>query len=253
MLSNLISIGDKIDLQKKVNDTNQVEIKQYVSQLFDYREHEATIAMPISNEKLILLEVGERYRLCFYTKMGLYQCDAVIIERFYENNISLVTVRFLSDFEKFQRRQYYRLNYVMDVEYRIETEKEKEYINKIEQNEFLTSEEKEAFNNDLIKLQNFWIGGKSNDISGGGIRFHSISLGTVGERIRIKLELLNKTYRRELIVVGIIKSVIKSLNKSDYFEYRVEFIEINYEEREAIIQFIFQEERRIRWKEKGFG
>lgn len=247
MLSNLISIGDKINLIKKSNDSNQVDIKQFVSQLFDYGEHEATIAMPINNGKLTLLEIGERYQLCFFTKRGLYQCDGVIVERFLENDISQITVRFLSDFEKFQRRQYYRLNYVMDIEYRIETKKEREYIIRIEENQFLIPKEKEVCLNELIMIQNFWICGKSNDISGGGVRFHSNNQGyqgNEGDRIRMKLCLINQTNRRELIVVGLIKSVMKALNRTGYYEYRVEFIGLNYEQREAIIRFIFQEERK---------
>lgn len=247
MLSNLISIGDKIDLMKKSNDSIQVDIKQFVSQLFDYGDHEAIIAMPINNGKLVLLEIGERYQLCFYTKRGLYQCDGVIVERFLENGISQITVRFLTDFEKLQRRQYYRLNYIMDIEYRIETKMEREYIKRFEENQFLIPKEKEDCSNDLIVIQNLWVCGKSNDISGGGIRFHTNiqgDQGNNGDRIRIKLWLINQTNRRELIVVGLIKSIMKLLNKTGYYEYRVEFLELSYEQREAIIRFIFQEERK---------
>ncbi|ROR30786.1 c-di-GMP-binding flagellar brake protein YcgR [Mobilisporobacter senegalensis] len=252
MLSNLISIGDKIDLRKKLNDINQIDMKQYVSQLLDFGKHEATIAMPIQRGKLILLGIGERYHLCFYTKKGPYQCDAVIVDRYHENNISAVTVQFLSDFEKFQRRQYYRLNYVMDIKYRIETENEREYINRIQEEQFKSQEERQEIMDELEKIQSFWTLGISNDISGGGIRFHSNHEENEGDRLRVKLNLFNQTKEHELTVVGLIKSVLKLINKSDYYEYRVEFIEIDYTQREEIIQFIFQEERKIRWKEKGF-
>jgi len=43
----------------------------------------------------------------------------------------------------------------------------------------------------------------------------------------------------------------KMLNRVGFYEHRVQFTDINREDREAVIKFIFAEERRQRKREKG--
>ena len=81
--------------------------KKYGSQLLDFDgDRTAKIAMPISEGKVIPLEIDDDYNLCFFTNSGLYQCTARIKKRYTENRMYVMDVIFLTPLKKFQRRKY---------------------------------------------------------------------------------------------------------------------------------------------------
>ena len=73
---------------------------------------------------------GDFYEVCFYTSTGLYQAKLEITDRYKENNIFILVGAFCSDLEKCQRRQYYRLEKIIDIDYRNYT-REEEILEKI--------------------------------------------------------------------------------------------------------------------------
>lgn len=256
MLSKLISVGDKIDLIKITNGIRkEKKAKHYVSQLLVYdTEQEATIATPIIASRIIPLSVGDEYQLCFYTSKGLWQCNAVIINRHQEKNIYVLVVRFISDFEKFQRRQYYRMDCFMEMEYRIETEEERLLLVQMKKDDFFSEDESIQCKNKLGQLQSTWISSIICDISGGGLRCNSIYQCQKEDTMIIRLHLGNNENNDDTIQLILSASVIlsiKLLNKIGFYEHRVEFTNINIRQREHIIRFIFQEERQKRRREKG--
>ena len=135
MLSKLVSLGDRLELtspakmqQNKENDEPQPHKKPYVSQVYDVLEDEQLkIAMPIVEGRVIPLPLHGRYDVTFFTAGGLYQAKSVIVERYKEDGLFILVIELTSELKKYQRRQYFRLEYTMDVEY-IELTKE-EVIN----------------------------------------------------------------------------------------------------------------------------
>ena len=255
MLPNIISIGDKIDLRKishRNKDNEEYEEKIYVSQLLEFiSNNEALIAMPIINGRVIPLYVNDLYQLCFYTKNGLYQCKAVITSRSKENNIYTSTVTFLSDFEKYQRRNYFRLDCILDIEYRLLTPEEFQQMQNPIVDKSSASDDKGEYMEGLDEIQAFWEEGTVVDISGGGMRFISQTVFNLGDKLRIKLFSDGQSINGEQIVLGTVISSTRIPNKSGIIENRVSFVKISNEQREAIVKYIFQEQRRIRRKEKG--
>lgn len=256
MLSNVISIGDKIDLRRisyrKAKEIEEYETKIYVSQLLEYNSNnEALIAMPIVSGRIIPLTVGDHYHLCFYTKKGLFQCKVVITNRSKQNNIHTLTVTFLSDFEKYQRRSYYRLDCVLDIEYRILSTEELQWMQKFSDDKHPTQEEQEQYTQKFDEIANLWEEGTAIDISGGGMRFISSTLYEPSDKLRIKLFLEDQGKIQEQVVLASVISSARIPNKTGSIEHRVKFLKISNEQRETIIKFIFQEQRRIRRKEKG--
>ncbi|MBO7386389.1 MAG: PilZ domain-containing protein, partial [Lachnospiraceae bacterium] len=90
------------------------------------------------------------------------------------------------------------------------------------------------------------------DISGGGVRFISNYRYDKDQLIYCKYNLNFETGKKEYCLVGKVLAVKEVEHKPGTFEHRVQYMDINMEEREEIIRYIFQEERKNRRKESGF-
>ena len=85
-----------------------------MSQLVDYIDDEKiSIAAPIKNGRIILLEKGSNYRLYFYTAKGLYQTTCTLIQTYRENNMIISLVKLNSDLEKYKEGSITALNVFM--------------------------------------------------------------------------------------------------------------------------------------------
>ncbi len=253
MISTIVVPGEKIDLIRSRNSLGEeVEEKQYSSKVLELLEDETVkIAVPIQNGLIIPLEVGDKYQFIFYTKRGLYHCRGKITQRYKEGLIAVLIVQLETDLEKYQRRQYYRLEYAMEVQYRVISLEEVSYIKKLEVGVFHSQEEKEKLEQLLKEEQSKWIKATIIDISGGGCRFNSQEEHPVGRNTKVQLsysykgEVKREIYTAKLIYCEPIEKI------KGYFEHRVEFLEIKDTEREKLIKFIFEQERKIRRRERG--
>lgn len=251
MLRDYISLGNKLELVKISNNENG-ENKTYVSKLLDFTEDDkAYIAMPIERGRIIPLGVGERYFIFFYTDNGLFQCKAVITSRFKHENIFTLEVQFISELEKYQRRQFYRMECNLDISYHVITDEEKLLESKVKLDKFERQEEKEECLKKLEELKSLWQEGTVTDISGGGLRFNSNGEIVSGDSGLVSLNLLTTEGMKNLILGIKIISSIRLVNHWGYHENRVQFKEITKDEREVIVKYIFEEDRRRRRKEKG--
>lgn len=254
IVSDIVMIGDKIDIylpgQKKEGES--VLTLRYISQLLDFiDEDKAKLLMPITGNRVIPLEIGIRCDLFFYTYKGIYRCRALVTERYKEENLHILVVQFLSDLEKFQRRQYYRLECIKDIECRLVAPEEAELIEKIEADSFEDEEEREMLRKQLNSLQLEWYQATLTDISGGGARFNAPMRYNPGDKIRIDISFeVKHCYFGHELKANVISSIPLN-NRPDMFEIRVEFSEITVGQRETIIKFVFEEERKRRKRERG--
>jgi c-di-GMP-binding flagellar brake protein YcgR len=253
MLQNILSIGDKLEIrQMDQSGRLMINVKTYVSQLVDIIDQDViNIAAPIGNNRVIILLAGENYNLWFYSNKGLYQCKCEVINNFKEGSMVISQVRVISELQKFQRRQYYRLECIYDIEYRVIT-KEMEIIErKVSTDDFSSPEERTEFRKRLNQLNNEWVKATFNDLSGGGARFTSRLSHEQGDKLRIKFDFnLGKDMKKLVIGAEVVAST-KVLNRSDIYEHRVEFKEIGKNDREDLIKFIFEQERRRRKNDKN--
>lgn len=251
MISDLISVGDKLTLQKlKTKEFEIINDKVYMSQLLDYiGDDKANISMPIMKGRIIPLSIGDKYMISFYTNKGLFQCKSIITDRFKNNNIYIHEIQFLSELEKYQRRQYYRLDCIIDFTYHIITELETILTKQIQLSNFQNEMEKNNCINTLDEYKNIWQNGTIIDISGGGARFNSNHLFEQVDGILMNIDL----EATRLVLNAKVISSNKMIHRQGYYEHRVKFINISKEDREAIIKFIFEEDRRKRRKEKGLN
>lgn len=222
------AIGDRIELiHIKSAIGRKVSDKKYGSQVLDFDgDRTAKIAMPISEGKVIPLEIDDDYNLCFFTNSGLYQCTAQIKKRYTENRMYVMDVIFLTPLKKFQRRKFYRLDCLFPIRYRIVPKEQFEKKNEAEQ--------------DNEKDEILWKEGTISDLSGGGIRFHG--------NVECKKEDLVEIVLPLSLYMKVVSCVHFEGSRVAY-ETRGEFLNINEKERETVIKYVFEEQRRRMRKE----
>ncbi len=224
MITKRLSIGQKVELTKYTGKMKEMAgARTLVSQLLDEKEeNKLVIAMPMEGGKMVLLDVGKRYNMFFYTTAGLYYCIAQVSGRYRSGQVYMLEMECASEIEKFQRRQFFRLNCIVDMDYRMIGQ---------------SSEEKKAAT--II------------DISGGGIRFNAEEGFEPGEELLVGFALtIGGRLEKFSIRVRVIAST-RLPNREKTYENRVEFLDINEIDREAIVKYVFEEERRRRKKESS--
>ena len=236
MLSRIIKPGDRIEIspvEKKgnhveENTTNKVYISQVQSVLSDERME---IVMPMEGTKIVLLPVDAVFDMYLTTRNGLYQCFMRVIDRYKSNNVYLLVVELTSNLRKYQRRDYYRFSCALEMKSR---ELSREEIRVVDTpDEFITP--------GLPLKQSVIV-----DISGGGLRFLSNHQYEPGSLIYINYCLLIKEKVKEYNLVGKVLAIKPSENRKGVYEHRVQYMNIGNEEREEIIRYIFEEERKHR-------
>ena len=231
------AIGDRIELiHIKSAIGRKVSDKKYGSQVFDFDgDRTAKIAMPISEGKVIPLEIDDDYNLCFFTNSGLYQCTAQIKKRYTENRMYVMDVIFLTPLKKFQRRKFYRLDCLFPIRYRIVPKEQFEKKNEAEQ--------------DNEKDEILWKEGTISDLSGGGIRFHGNVECKKEDLVEIVLPLSLQSGIVPLSLYMKVVSCVHFEGSRVAYETRGEFLNINEKERETVIKYVFEEQRRRMRKE----
>ncbi len=253
MLHEVLSVGDKIDIKPLSRNGKPVHTaKAFVSQLVDLIDGNViNIAAPIVYGRTIPLSVGGYYNLCFYTEKGLYQCNCMVISNHKDNNTIITVVRITTNLEKFQRRQYYRLECIHDIYYRPISLEEEILEKKMNTESFVTPEAMTEAQNILAEFDREWISASITDLSGGGARFNSEALHKSGDKVRIKLDFIAGKKVKKLVLNAKIISSKRIPVRVGMYEHRVEFNDIMPNDREALIKYIFEQERRRRKNEIG--
>jgi len=250
MANEVIQVGSRIEIRQVVKQNEAEPAEYYVSQFFKWADNNvATIAVPIYKGHLVPLRLNAEYELEFITKNGLYRCRGKIIKRSKtSNNIDVADVKFVSALEKFQRRQYYRLNCIMPISYAILSEEQLELYK--EKKKCLSSEQKLAIEKKLEKQSIVFEKATVLDLSGGGLRFNSPVQLEIGTVLLLQFPFPEAVRKKIPFLLGkIISSRNIPTKEQVIFDNRVEFIEITSTEQEQIITYIFKEERNKRRKE----
>lgn len=239
MISKILKPGDKLEISvisKERDEKGEPIKKTYTSELYEIvDDNKIHAAMPMEQMKVVLLPVGAEYNLCFYTSNGLYQCMGRVSERFKNNNLFVLSFEFTTGLKRYQRREYYRLNCSLEMK-----SKAIEDYGKDENDRLIFMDTDLTFDDGVMV-----------DISGGGARFISGASYEKGSLIRYNFSLFVSGELNEYNLVGKVINSRPLENRAGKYESRIQFIEIVQDERESIIKYIFEEERRIRHRERG--
>lgn len=222
-----------MDLQSIVDENAPEQDKKFfISKIYDVSsDDEVEILMPMEKTRLQLLPVGSEYDIYFYAKKGIYTCRVQVSERYKTENAVVAVLQLTSLLEKHQRREYYRYSTVIGMNTRILSPEEETLY--LEGQQLIYSAEPD--DKSVIV-----------DISGGGLRFVCANHYELNRLLHCKFVLHVRDEKQVIdCVIRILGSKPVANNPSNT-EYRGQFLFLNNYEREMIIHFIFEEERKMR-------
>lgn len=244
LLSKYVSPGCRVDLQavrhaRTSSGSGRGERKSYQSQVIEViSEDRVELTMPMEKAKLVLLPIDKDFDLYFYADSGVFQCRARVVDRYKNNNLYVMVFDLLTDLRKNQRREYYRFSCALEMKSR-----------KVDEAELALSDKREDITSREWPMKN----GIIVDISGGGLRFVAKFTYEVQSVILCKYNLSIGGESKEYNVIGKVLSVKEVENREGLFEHRVQYIDVDPTEREEIIKYIFDEERKTLRKQKGIS
>jgi len=213
---NNIKIGDRLEITLLRDKMG----KSYVSQVEEVLgEDEVVVHVPISYGQLVKLSSREKYNMLFFTEKGMVEFDAEITEYTKESEFNFMHIKLLSEGRRIQRREFFRFTCLLPLKFAKITD---------------------SYHDEQLE-QVVLYDGIIKDLGGGGIRF--VSNESVDEKGRMKCVFMLGD--ECLVVIG--KVLHKQFYpKSNYkYQYRIEFVGISLPEQEKIVQYIFNEQRKI--------
>lgn len=242
--SNIIIPGDKIDIRliRQVNaeENGGQQAKVYQSNVSEFiSEQEMEILMPMQGGKMVLLQIGAECQFVFYTRRGLYSCDVVVRERYRKDNLYLLRVMLKKQPTRFQRREFFRIAFVTEMQL-LEITEEVAALKTTEQLFMESQDVKYIDHKKKVMIR---------DISGGGVKFTGETELEQGQFVLLSFRLANENTDECFHLVSQIVAVQKE--DGDRYSCRAKFIFKDLRDREKIVRFVFEEERRIRRKEVG--
>lgn len=234
----VIRPGDKID----INFLHQNNGKTYKSSVCDIiSERELEITMPTESGKIVIFQVGIECQFYFYTQKGLFTCDAVITGRARRDNFLVLSAKVNSALKKFQRRDFYRVNCMLDFAYY----QIKDEVAALETTEELFEEIADPAYLEHRKLAT------TRDISGGGIKFTSYETLKTGDKILVVIRLANDKMDHMFYLVADVVECVSLENVRDKWVVRAKWLFKNIKDRDLIVRYVFEMDRMLRKKENG--
>lgn len=212
-LNKYFKIGDRIQIVPK----NREKKHEYISQIAGIYDGYMDVLNPIYKSSLVYFRNDELLSVVIPKKEAVYEFKSKVTERSF-GKVSLLRLKILSELNRVQRRDYYRLKITRTIE-----------LKKINTNK------KEEENNGYYE-------GILADISGGGVLFFSKLELNLNDLIKLKISLdENKTFELN----GIIKRKEFNIEKSFLYEYGAEFKNMKRIDRDILIKFIYDEQRKL--------
>lgn len=212
----IINIGDKIEIYKKDSDKKE----SMSSQVLDMLESgEFIVSCPMKKYKYVFIGDNEIVTVSIYIEnRGRYEFDALVLER-YIGKIYRIKLKKISEVRRIQLRDFFRFEISIPV------------------NEVLTVME----NGEKKEIVEHC---KTKDISGGGLRLLTNYKHNIGDVIKCEFVINGRLISAMAKVVR-----LKSINSFGYkYSSAVQFTEINENDRDAIIKYIFSKQSELRRK-----
>ncbi|MDF2839661.1 MAG: hypothetical protein K0Q99_432 [Clostridia bacterium] len=211
-INKFISAGERINLLVLNNYDNH----QYVSKV-DNINDDGTIdvLIPIAQNRIVYIKNDTILKVIVSREGAIFEFKAKILNKLF-GRIPLLRLVIVSDVQKIQRRNYFRLKALKSMKVRkIVNLKEKQFG--------------EHFEASMV------------DISGGGLAFHSNTELEINDMIELSLDLnLNS-----INILGKIVRVDIDESKTKKYSYGITFDKISEIERNIIMRFIFEEQRKL--------
>lgn len=218
-----IKAGVKLELEIYNNLDERID-NIFISQ-FEWAVNDdvAYIAAPIVEGNIYPVRLGSIMNGFYINKDDLYKFKAVVLDRTVRDNLAYLKIELKSDIEKLQRRQFFRFDYSVPIKFRVVSSMNPE-VN-----------EKTPFIKSITR-----------DLSGGGLCILLEEKININEQLECELPVNNDRVVR--FFGKVTRSSKRDPEEKYKFEIVVSFRKIEYKDREAVIGFIFEEQRKLRKK-----
>lgn len=218
MIKTKLTLGTKLELE--LLDTNGKRIAPTLISQFEavLPDDSMEILSPILEGRIFPVHRGTHLDVIYEKNGDLFKFASEAIGRRLEGNIHLLRIKPLSEEEQVQRRYFFRFDCVRDIEYRMFADRQ------------TPAEERGDFKSGITK-----------DISGGGICLCADFKPELGWYVESMLRL-----NRDIPFIGRVVRVINVHERGKFnYEVGIEFVEITNMNRERIISYIFDEQRKL--------
>lgn len=236
-MEEIVSIGNKVDMEILLDgqlETDEERRRILCCRVMDIPDSNIIrISMPFHEGRIVPLAVGDQYMMNFYAEKGIYGSRFVVVNRLKEGNLFLADMEVQEPLHKIQRREFFRHSCRIPATYRMISPEE---LN-------LPASDTESFS---------WKKGVLLDISGGGVRMVSEFQENTDFLMQLRFPIDIDGMEEEITLYGKLVATFQNENNKILYEQRVEFENLEDKQREKIIHFIFEAERKKISKEKGF-
>ena len=208
-----IQTGNRVEITLEGSSGKKVTYTSLVEE--NYNDGRLLLYIPMMYGKIIKLPVDEEYSFSFVTETGILKYNAIIKEYVYLDDFNFMVVEVKDELEKVQRREFFRFDCVLPLKF-------------IKLSDDLTEESNEGFFEGTVK-----------DLGEGGIRFLSNEELKIGDKVKFLITLNYKC----AVASGEIMHKQEYPKSNFKYQYRTQFFDLNAEEREKIIDYIFFEQR----------
>lgn len=211
-IEKFLYIGARINLLI-MNDYNQ---SQYVSRVDNINEDGSIdVLIPISKNRIVYIKNDTTLKVIIAKEGAIYEFKAEIVSKLF-GVVPLLRLNRTSDINKIQRRNYFRLKSVNAIQ-----------VRKIVDLKEMAYDEYAAVS--MV------------DISGGGLAFNADLELEINDMIEINMNLNTNAIN----LLGKIVRADKNDNKVKKYSYGVNFEKIAELERNVIMRFIYEEQRKL--------
>ncbi|MBQ7470594.1 MAG: flagellar brake domain-containing protein [Pseudobutyrivibrio sp.] len=218
------------------------EKNNYISSVFGVTKNEEILFhIPTRGGHTVTVPMNINFDVVFNTRAGMFQLSGEITKRGKLENFPIYVFEPSTKLQKVQRRDYYRFNCLLPIK-----------VLPIPEDVALLPS-MTLVEDDLEKYGNTYgdpVEGNVVDISGGGARFKA-RREVQTERYMYCSFVLSTPTLNKIINVICRKVKVEYDQENNVYIHRIEFLFKEPDDREIIIKYIFDEERRLRKKEQG--
>ncbi len=214
----------------------------YISSVFGVtKKGEIIFHIPTRKGHTVTIPMDVPFNAVFNTKQGMFQLSGIITKRGRLENFPVYVFSPDSKLTKVQRRDYYRFQCLIPIKV-LPIPKDVAIL----PNMTLVEDDLEKYGN----TYGLPVSGNILDLSGGGAKFTAKTDIFTERFMYASFKLKSKDIDQTINVVA---RRIKTEYKENLgvYEHRIEFLFKEPEDRETIIKYIFDEDRRLRKKDQG--
>lgn len=221
----LFKLNDKIDIYSK--DENKT-----AGLIYDIKDEKIYVSISADDDSFKLMEIGEEVSSIIYSKNNVTSFEAVVTDRLFIN-FPIYELSNISNFKRIQRRDNIRVQFTQNLLYT--------------DNKILLEQDlkREDIKETLETIKKYLKDGMLLDLSAGGLKLSIKEDLAIGTKLIFVLNIEDD----DIILKGqIVHKDINLVPKQTAYLYGIKFIDIEEDEQEKIIRYLFVIMRKNRIK-----